>query len=87
MPTMAPPDARTLRETRSATGLSQSAAAALIGSTLRTWQDWEAGKAAMHPGLWELFRHLTGIKRIPFRRAGGVYTGFVIPRKITKKTA
>ena len=29
--------------------------ARLIHSTLRTWQDWEAGKARMHPGLWELF--------------------------------
>ena len=45
-----------IRSAREAAGLSQSAAAALIHSTLRTWQDWEAGKARMHPGLWELFR-------------------------------
>lgn len=44
-----------IRQARSAAGLSQTAAAALISSTLRTWQDWEAGKARMHPGLWELF--------------------------------
>jgi DNA (cytosine-5)-methyltransferase 1 len=44
-----------IREARSRTGLSQTAAATLIHSTLRTWQDWEAGKAKMHPGLWELF--------------------------------
>lgn len=36
--------------------LTQMEAARLIHSTLRTWQDWEAGKARMHPGLWELFR-------------------------------
>ena len=45
-----------VRAAREAAGLSQSAAAGLIHSTLRTWQDWEAGKARMHPGLWELFR-------------------------------
>jgi len=45
-----------IRQARESAGLSQTAAAALISSTLRTWQDWEAGKARMHPGLWELFR-------------------------------
>lgn len=40
--------------------LSQTAAAALIYSTLRTWQDWEAGVSKMHPGLWELFLIKTG---------------------------
>lgn len=45
-----------IRAARKASGLSQTAAAELIYSTLRTWQDWEAGKAHMHPGLWELFR-------------------------------
>ncbi|MEO6351492.1 MAG: helix-turn-helix domain-containing protein [Oxalobacteraceae bacterium] len=44
-----------IRAARKESGLSQTAAAALIYSTLRTWQDWEAGKARMHPGLWELF--------------------------------
>lgn len=44
-----------IREARQSAGLSQTAAAGLIYSTLRTWQDWEAGKARMHPGLWELF--------------------------------
>jgi DNA-binding transcriptional regulator YiaG len=44
-----------IRAARVVAGLSQTAAAALIQSTMRTWQDWEAGKAAMHPGLWELF--------------------------------
>ncbi|MBP8788262.1 MAG: hypothetical protein KBH41_12500 [Azonexus sp.] len=45
-----------IRQARELAGISQTAAAALISSTLRTWQDWEAGKARMHPGLWELFR-------------------------------
>lgn len=49
-----------IKEARLAAGLSQSAAAAMIHSTLRTWQDWEAGIARMHPGLWELFCIKTG---------------------------
>jgi hypothetical protein len=46
-----------IRTARKSSGLSQTAAAELIYSTLRTWQDWEGGKANMHPGLWELFLH------------------------------
>lgn len=49
------PNPQLIRETRDAAGLSQTAAATLIHSTMRTWQDWEAGIAKMHPGLWELF--------------------------------
>ena len=44
-----------IRAQRLAAGLTQTAAAKLIHSKLRTWQDWEAGVAVMHPGLWELF--------------------------------
>lgn len=44
-----------IREARDNAGISQLSAAELIHSALRTWQDWEAGKARMHPGLWELF--------------------------------
>lgn len=62
------PTAEQVREARTVAGLTQSAAAALIASTLRTWQDWEAGKATMNPALLMLFRHLAGIERIPFRR-------------------
>jgi DNA-binding transcriptional regulator YiaG len=39
-----------------AAGLTQEAAAALIYSTRRTLQDWEANVAWMHPGLWELLK-------------------------------
>lgn len=48
-------DAESIKQARTAAGLSQTSAAHLIHSTLRTWQDWEAGKAKMHAGLWELF--------------------------------
>jgi DNA-binding transcriptional regulator YiaG len=54
------PPPEQIRAARSAAGLSQTAAAALIYSTMRTWQDWEAGKARMHPGLWELFKLKAG---------------------------
>ena len=50
------PSPQEIRQARESAGLSQTGAAAIISSTLRTWQDWEAGKARMHPGLWELFR-------------------------------
>lgn len=64
----AAPNPESIREARAASGLTQSEAAALIGSTARTWQDWERGIAAMHPGLWRLFRHVAGVERISFRR-------------------
>jgi DNA-binding transcriptional regulator YiaG len=57
-----PADIRTARE---AAGLTQTQAAALVHSALRSWQQWEAGDRAMHPGLWELFR----IKTAPIERA------------------
>lgn len=45
-----------IRAARAAAGLTQTEAARLIHSTLRAWQEWEAGNRQMHPGLWELFR-------------------------------
>lgn len=50
------PAPEAIRQARENADLSQTAAAELIHSTLRTWQDWEAGKAKMHAGLWELFQ-------------------------------
>ena len=44
-----------IRAAREASGLTQTEAAMLIFSKLRTWQDWEAGTARMHPAFWELF--------------------------------
>jgi DNA (cytosine-5)-methyltransferase 1 len=49
------PSPEAIRSRRAAAGLTQTAAAALIHGSKRTWQDWEAGIARMHPGLWELF--------------------------------
>lgn len=36
--------------------MTQTSAADLINSGLRTWQQWEAGDRRMHPAMWELFR-------------------------------
>ena len=47
------PDA--IKEIRSEIGISQTAAAALVHTTCRTWQQWEAGDRRMHPAFWELF--------------------------------
>ena len=37
-------------------GLTQTAAAALVHSTCRAWQQWEAGVRRMHPAFLELFQ-------------------------------
>ena len=55
------PEPATIRATREAAGLSQTAASALVHSSLRTWQQWEAGDRRMHAGLWELFRLKTAL--------------------------
>ncbi|WP_413460629.1 XRE family transcriptional regulator [Herbaspirillum huttiense] len=57
---MEAPSPYEIKESRLKAGLSQERAADLIYSTKRTWQDWEAGKAKMHCGLWELFKLKTG---------------------------
>jgi putative transcriptional regulator len=50
------PTPAAVRAAREAAGLTQTQAAHLIHSTLRAWQEWEAGNRRMHPGLWELFQ-------------------------------
>ena len=50
------PTANQVKAARSAAGLTQSAAAALVHCTLSGWQRWEQGERNMHPGLWELFQ-------------------------------
>jgi hypothetical protein len=47
-----------IRELRETYGLSQSAAAEIAYSTLRTWQNWEAGTVSMHPAIWAWFKHV-----------------------------
>lgn len=49
------PTPEQIRATRVDAGISQSSAAAIVYSGLRTWQQWEAGDRRMHPAMWELF--------------------------------
>lgn len=50
------PTPQQIIKTRKDAGLTQSQAAALIYSELRTWQHWEKGDRSMHPALFELFQ-------------------------------
>lgn len=57
---MTSPTPSEIREARKQAGLTQTAAAKLIGKPLRTWQGWEApeGMAShrkMDAALWELW--------------------------------
>ena len=50
-----------IRAARAAAGLTQTAAAALVHTTWRVWQQWEApegnpGHRRKHPAFWELFQ-------------------------------
>lgn len=56
-PTVPTPDE--LRAARRAAGHTQTAAGQLVGGTLRTWQDWEAGRNAMPASAWALYLLLT----------------------------
>jgi DNA (cytosine-5)-methyltransferase 1 len=51
----ASPTAAAVKAARKRAKLTQEEAGALVYCSRRTWQDWEAGIASMHPGLWELF--------------------------------
>ncbi len=50
------PTPAVIRAERERYGLTQTQAAQLVYSALRSWQDWEAGQRRMHPALWELFK-------------------------------
>jgi DNA-binding transcriptional regulator YiaG len=49
------PHAAAVRSVRVDAGLTQTAAAELVHTSLRSWQQWEAGARRMHPAFWELF--------------------------------
>jgi DNA-binding transcriptional regulator YiaG len=66
------PTPESIREARAASGLTQSAAAALIGASLRAWSAWEVGGRNMPAAKFKLFRHLAGVERI----------GFAQPKKV-----
>lgn len=49
------PTPEEIKAARQAASLTQAQAGALVHTTVRTWQQWEAGDRAMHPAMWELF--------------------------------
>jgi hypothetical protein len=60
------PTPEQIRAARESLGLTQTGAAAVIGHTLRGWQDWEGGRRRMHPVMWRAWLHLAGIERMLF---------------------
>lgn len=50
-------------------GHTQRQAAELLGVALRTMEDWCRGVTAIPPPMLQLYRHLAGLERIPFRGA------------------
>lgn len=49
---------------RESMGLTQSEAASLVHSVLRSWQQWEAGDRKMKPAVWELFCLKCGVMEL-----------------------
>lgn len=49
-----------IRAARENAGLTANAAAMMLHTTTRVWQQWEAGDRRMHPAFWELFRIKVG---------------------------
>lgn len=50
------PAPKEIAAAREAAGLTQTAAADLLHTSCRSWQQWEAGDRRLHPAFWELFR-------------------------------
>jgi putative transcriptional regulator len=53
---MSNPTPEQIKKSRMDAGLTQTQAASLIYSELRTWQHWEKGDRSMHPAFFELFK-------------------------------
>lgn len=45
-----------IKEARAQAGITQEEAGKMLHTTVRVWQQWEAGDRRMHPAMWELFR-------------------------------
>ena len=62
------PSTDEIRRGREQAGLSQAAAAELLGVTRLTWTRYETGDRAMTEAAWEYWKHVAGIERIPFKQ-------------------
>jgi transcriptional regulator with XRE-family HTH domain len=49
------PTPEQIRKRRERVHLSQLASARLIHVSLRSWEDWEAGRTRMHPNHWRAY--------------------------------
>lgn len=56
-------------QARAGVGQTQAVSALVLGVSLRSWQDWEAGVRPMSPQLYALYMHMTGQVKIPFGSA------------------
>lgn len=54
-----------IRAARQEAGLTQTQAAAMVHTTCRVWQQWEAGDRKMHPAFWELWCIKSGANMRP----------------------
>ena len=54
-PGSAHPDPELIRETRGGVCQTQAQAAAVVHATVRTWQDWEAGRRRMPLVAWQVY--------------------------------
>jgi DNA-binding XRE family transcriptional regulator len=55
------PSPSDIRDARAAAGLTQTEAAAVIGYSLRGWQDLEAGLGRINSVLWAAWRIRVGL--------------------------
>ena len=53
---MTMPSPKEIKQARSALGLTQAQAGALIDASARAWRSWEADFRVMPPAKWELFQ-------------------------------
>lgn len=56
MATTTNPTPDEIKAARKGAGITQTEAGALVHTTVRTWQQWEAGDRKMHLAFWELFQ-------------------------------
>lgn len=63
------PSADDIVGSRNRAGMSQAAAARVVGVSLRTWVNWEAGRHKMSRAAWAVWRaHVSGLDaRMPTR--------------------
>jgi putative transcriptional regulator len=49
------PTPQEIKEARANAGIAQKNADEILHTSIRAYQQWEAGDRAMHPAFWELF--------------------------------